>query len=50
MAIVVKSGREKSLKGLTVLVNQFPQTKTLIIGSSEYPVGEFPQEDTSLFS
>jgi len=40
----------KSLKGLTAFVNQFPQAKTMVVGSSEWPLEAFLQEDVPLFS
>lgn len=41
VAIEVKSGRIKSTKGLAAFVNKFPTARTLIIGSSEFPLEKF---------
>lgn len=49
IAIEVKSGRVKSLAGLTAFVNRFPQTRTITVGSSACPVEDFLSEKVSLF-
>ncbi|MEA5020129.1 MAG: AAA family ATPase [Gordonibacter sp.] len=49
LAIEVKSGRIKSLKGLTAFVNRFPKAKTLTIGSSSCPVENFLLGNHPLF-
>ena len=48
-AIEVKSGRVKSLKGLTAFVNHVPHAKTLIVGSSSCPLEKFLHGDVALF-
>lgn len=48
-ALEVKSGRVKSLKGLTTFVNQVPQAKTLVVGSSECPLERFLLGEIPLF-
>ena len=49
IAIEVKSGRVKSLKGLTAFVNQVPHARTLIVGSSSCPLEAFLQGNVQLF-
>ena len=49
-AIEVKSGRVKSLKGLTAFVNHVAHAKTLIVGSSSCPLEKFLHGDVALFS
>lgn len=48
-AIEVKSGRVKSLKGLAAFVNQIPQARTLIVGSSSCPLEPFLRGEVPLF-
>ena len=48
-AIEVKSGRVKSLKGMTAFVNKFPAATTLIIGSTECPLNAFLCGEVPLF-
>lgn len=48
-AIEVKSGRVKSLKGLTAFVNQVPRAKTLVVGSDACPLEQFLQSKVPLF-
>lgn len=48
-AIEVKSGRVKSLKGLAAFVNQTPQARTLIVGSSSCPLEPFLRGEVPLF-
>ncbi len=47
-AIEVKSGRVKSLKGLTAFVNLVPHARTLVVGSSECPLEAFLHGDVPL--
>ena len=47
-AIEVKSGRMKSLKGLTAFVNLVPHARTLVVGSSECPLEAFLHGDVPL--
>ncbi|MEG1906701.1 MAG: DUF4143 domain-containing protein, partial [Gordonibacter sp.] len=49
VAIEVKSGRVKSLKGLTAFINRFPKAKTLVIGSSSCTVEDFLLGKVELF-
>ena len=49
VAIEVKSGRVKSLKGLDAFINQFPFAKTLVIGSHDASVESFLRGEVSLF-
>ncbi len=48
-AIEVKSGRVKSLKGLTAFVNRFPDATTLVIGSADCPLEAFLRGEIPLF-
>lgn len=50
IAIEVKSGRIKSLKGLTAFVNRFPEARTLVIGSADCPVESFLRGEVPLFA
>ena len=49
LAIEVKSGRVKSLKGLSAFVGRFPQSRTLVIGTSECPLEAFLRGEVALF-
>ena len=48
LAIEVKSGRIKSLKGLTAFVNRFPQAQTLVVGSADCPLESFLRGEVTL--
>lgn len=48
-AIEVKSGRVKSLKGLTAFVNQVPHAKTIVVGSTDCPLERFLEGEVALF-
>lgn len=48
-AIEVKSGRVKSLKGLTAFMNEFPHARVLIIGAQDTPVEAFLRGEVPLF-
>lgn len=48
-AIEVKSGRVKSLKGLTAFVNHVPHAKALVVGSSACPLEAFLRGEVPLF-
>ncbi len=48
-AIEVKSGRVKSLKGLTAFMNKFPHARVLIIGAQDTPVEAFLRGEVPLF-
>lgn len=48
-AIEVKSGRIKSLKGLTAFVNERPSAKTIVVGSAECPLEAFLEGAVPLF-
>lgn len=48
-ALEVKSGRVKSLKGLSAFVSRNPQAKTLIVGSHACPLETFLTGDVKLF-
>lgn len=48
-AVEVKSGRVKSLKGLTAFVNQVPHAKTLVVGSSSCSLEDFLSGEVTLF-
>lgn len=48
-AIEVKSGRVKSLNGLSEFINRFPKAKTLIIGSQDTSLEDFLLGNVSLF-
>lgn len=41
LAVEVKSGRVKSLKGLAAFVNRFPNARTLVVGGPDYPIEDF---------
>lgn len=49
IAVEVKSGRVKSLRGLAAFVNRVPHAKTLTIGSNACPLEAFLQGETPLF-
>lgn len=49
VAVEVKSGRVKSLKGLTAFVNRFPEARTLVVGSAECPLERFLSGEVPLF-
>ena len=49
IAVEVKSGRVKSLKGLTAFVNRFPEARTLVVGSAECPLERFLSGEVPLF-
>lgn len=49
VAVEVKSGRVKSLKGLTAFVNRFPEARTLVVGSAECPLVRFLSGEVPLF-
>lgn len=49
VAVEVKSGRVKSLKGLTAFVNRFPEARTLVVGSAECPLERFLSGEAPLF-
>lgn len=48
-AIEVKSGRVKSLKGLTAFMNKFPHARILVIGAQDTPVEAFLRGEVPLF-
>lgn len=48
-AIEVKSGRVKSLKGLTAFMGKFPQARVLIIGTQDTSVEAFLRGEVPLF-
>ena len=48
-AIEVKSGRIKSLRGLTAFVNEHPSAKTIVVGSAECPLEAFLEGAVPLF-
>lgn len=50
VGIEVKSGRVKSLKGLTAFVNRFPWARTLVIGSSACSLESFLRGEVPLFT
>lgn len=49
VAIEVKSGRVKSLKGITAFVNKFPEARTIVVGSADIPVEAFLRGEYPLF-
>ena len=49
VAVEVKSGRVKSLKGLTAFVSRFPEARTLVVGSAECPLERFLSGEVPLF-
>ena len=49
VAVEVKSGRVKSLKGLAAFVNRFPEARTLVVGSAECPLERFLSGEVPLF-
>lgn len=49
IAVEVKSGRVKSLRGLAAFVNRVPRAKTLTIGSNACPLEAFLQGEVPLF-
>lgn len=49
VAVEVKSGRVKSLKGLTAFVNRFPEARTLVVGSAECPLERLLSGEVPLF-
>lgn len=49
VAIEVKSGRAKPTKGLAAFVNAFPTAKTMVVGSSDYPLEPFLRGEVPLF-
>ena len=48
-AIEVKSGRVKSLKGLTAFLNDYPQAKAIVVGSNDVPLAGFLRGEIDLF-
>lgn len=50
IAIEVKSGRVKSLKGLAAFVNRFPHARTLVVGSAECSLERFLAGEVPLFA
>lgn len=48
-AIEVKSGRVKSLKGLSTFVSRFPGSRTLVVGSADCPLEAFLRGEVPLF-
>lgn len=48
-AIEVKSGRVKSLTGMTAFLTQYPHARALVVGSAEAPLEEFLLGKISLF-
>ncbi|NHM16670.1 AAA family ATPase [Eggerthellaceae bacterium zg-887] len=48
-AIEVKSGRIKSLKGMTAFINEVPHAKSLVVGSSACPLEQFLAGEFALF-
>jgi hypothetical protein len=48
-AIEVKSGRIKSLKGLTAFMSAYPEATTLVVGSHDAPLEAFLKGEISLF-
>lgn len=50
IAVEVKSGRVKSLKGLATFVNRFPHARTLVVGSAECPLERFLAGEAPLFA
>lgn len=49
VAIEVKSGRVKSLKGMADFVNRFPRSRSLVIGSNDCSVESFLRGEVALF-
>ncbi len=49
VAIEVKSGRVKSLKGMADFINRFPRSRSLIIGSNDCSVESFLRGEVALF-
>lgn len=49
LAIEVKSGRVKSLKGVTAFLNKFPHARVLIVGAQDTPIEAFLRGEVALF-
>ena len=49
VAVEVKSGRVKSLKGMTAFLAENPKAKTLVVGSPETPLEAFLRGEVPLF-
>lgn len=49
VAIEVKSGRVKSLKGMADFINRFPRSRSLVIGSNDCSVESFLRGEVALF-
>lgn len=49
VAIEVKNGCVKSLKGLAAFVNRFPGARILVVGSAECPLERFFAGEVPLF-
>lgn len=49
IAIEVKSGRVKSLKGLTAFINKFPKARTIVVGSADVSIDAFLSGKCPLF-
>ena len=49
LAVEVKSGRVKSLRGLPTFVNRFPGARTMVVGSDSCPLRDFLRGDVPLF-
>lgn len=49
IAIEVKSGRVKSLRGLSAFVNAYPRARTLVVGSTDCPLEAFLRGEVPLF-